>query len=238
MATRTDAIVERFKNHPIVAILLVAGGVVVGLASFTDATRRLFNTASELRPAAPVEIGVTIGSPVVNVRWSGWKAGAADGLWHPVRRTPYENELRLPLTFTNPGKEASTIDAITLRSKAGGRDVTWEAVYEADDAAVVMAAPIEAQIREHRKPLGAFVVAPNGQVTKIIDFVLSDAPEALPPGPYANVLQVRTSASGTWTDRARFLFTIPPDFTLQGVDASGVSFSRYNYWQTFPIDKP
>ena len=46
------------------------------------------------------------------------------------------------------------------------------------------------------------------------------------------------AASTDWLETSRFAFTIPAGFDLEGVDASGVKVYRYNYWQTFPIDKP
>ena len=227
--TRVDVIVARFKDHPATAVLIVAGLVVIALSSFTDATRKMLNVATGLRPGA---VEVTVGSGAVSLRWSAWKAGLGEGLWHPVRRTAYESELRLPLTFMNSGPKALTIVGINVLSEANGRRLSWEAVYEADTTALERNAPVESQIRAHRTQLAPFVIAPNGGVFKIIDFVPSDHPEPLPKGTYRNTLQIRKSSSKDWTDSLRFAFTVPADFELEGGN-----FWGYNHWHTFPISK-
>lgn len=53
--TRVDRSIERIKNNPLVASLIVLGIIVIALASFTDALVRLkqfFSSPPEARPAA------------------------------------------------------------------------------------------------------------------------------------------------------------------------------------------
>ena len=117
----------------------------------------------------------------------------------------------------------------------GGKS-TWEGTYEVDNLPLIPNAPVAPQILQHRTQLLPFALAEsNPIVSKTIDFVPIDHPDALKPGTYKSTLQVKQDSSGEWLNVSTFAFTIPSGFQLHGRDASGIEFYVYDYWQEFEL---
>ena len=67
----------------------------------------------------------------------------------------------------------------------------------------------------------------------ILDLVPLNHEPALSLGSYRNRLQAKLAGEELWVDLLAFDFTIPDDFEL-----TGNRISRYQYWQSFPIEAP
>ena len=232
--TRFDQIMTQLKNHPILALVIVFGLIVISIASFTNAANNIITLARGLLSDKSYEIKGDIRSPAVEVRWNGDSKGS----WsHPIRNVEYENELRLRLSLKNIGNVPANVEGLRIVTNWDGREIIWDGVYEADNLPLIPNTPVGPQIQEHRDQLLPFsITGPNVVAFKTIDFTPINYTEPLTSGTYNNVLEIKESSSGVWLDVLSFTFTIPADFKLVefGLDNSP-RILRYEYWQSFDL---
>lgn len=236
--TRVEQIMAQLKNHPILALVIAFGLIVIGIASFTEATNKIVTLARDLLSDKSYEIKGDIRSPAVEVRWNGYNNR---GWRHPIRNVEYENELRLRLSLKNIGNVPAVVEGLRILTDWDGREIIWEGVYEADNLPLIPAAPIEPQIQKHRNQLLPFsITGRNAVVFKTIDFTPINYTEPLAFGTYKNILQIKESSSDVWLNVLSFTFTIPSDFKLVEFrhGSKSPSILRYWYWQSFDLLQP
>lgn len=227
--TLLDQLLDRMKNHPVVTVLLFVVILLIGLSQFTSATGRLYQQIRALFTETTPHLVVEIPNQTLMLRWNelvnSWR--------HPQKDLRFETELRLPLSFRNDGGKAARIEALRLLSSRQGREITWEALWQARDFKLEPYALVEPQIQAHRDRLVPFSVKP-GETTQqlLIDFVPLDFPRELPPGSYRNRLQAKPAGAQAWQDLLQFDFTVAEDFKL-----SDLHISRYQTWQSFPLKR-
>ena len=221
-----DQLLNRMKNHPLLAVLMVIGIVLIALSQFTVATNKLFTQIKGIFAESSYQLAVELPGETL-LRWNG----LVNSWRHPVKDLSFETELRLPLTIRNSGNQQANIEALRLISQWQGQQITWEAVWSARDFEWERFVPIEAQIQQHRDRLTPFAVeADKPGLAMIIDFAPVDYALELRQGSYRNLLQAKEAGTDGWVDLQQFDFTIPDDFELQGNRVSG-----YQYWQNFPL---
>lgn len=222
-----DQMLIRMKNHPVLAVLIVIGIVLIALSQFTAATNKLFTQIKGVFSESSYQLVVELPDETLMLRWNG----LVNSWRHPVKDLSFETELRLPLRIKNSGNQLANIEALRLISQWQGQQITWEAVWSARDFEAERFAPIEAQIQQHRDRLTPFAVEPDKPgLSMTIDFAPVDYALELRQGSYRNLLQAKQAGTEGWVDLQQFDFTIPDDFEL-----SGTRISRYQYWQSFPL---
>ena len=213
------------KRHPILAVSAVLV-LLLGLSQTPGGKRWLLRTI-DLLTLSPYELAVDIPPEGVMLRWN-----ALVNPWrHPSKELTFETELKLPLVWRNSGGLTARIEAVRLLSEWQGKEIVWEALWEAEEREWDPGSPIETQIQQSRIPLSPFEVEPHAPpLRKVLDFAPLDHPRPLGQGAYHNLLQVKLADKQEWQDLRRFSFFIPADFAL--ADSRGY---RYQYWQPFPV---
>jgi hypothetical protein len=218
-------------KQPLLWIMLLFGAVMLVvmdlLPNFGD---RLMGTHDAPPADADRALTAEIVDHSVLLRWNG----LVNSWRHPSRPIRYETELRLSLALRNDTGRDVEIQQLRLLSEAEERLITWEALWQARSFERDMWAPIDPQIQRYREPLST-VTLEDGEpaLPLMVDFVPLDHTPELPQGGYTNRLQARLSDRDQWVELTAFDFTIPEDFEL-----SGSHVSRYQVWQTFPLNGP
>ncbi len=224
----TDLMLARMKNHPLLAVLMFIGTVLIALSQFTTATGKLFSQVKDLFSESSYQLVAELPDKTLLLRWNG----LVNSWRHPVKNLAFESELRLPLELRNAGNKVAQLDALRIVSQWQGRAITWEAVWTAREFEWERNAPIEPQIQQQRNRLQPFALEPDQPGLRVsIDFVPLDYAQELGKGDYRNQLQAKVAGREDWVDLLRFEFTVPDDFEL-----SGSRISRYQYWQDFPLN--
>jgi hypothetical protein len=224
------SLVERsltqIKRHPVITVAAVLVMLLLGLSQ-TPGGKRWLLRAVDLVSLSPYQLVVNIADEGVMLRWN-----ALVNPWrHPSQDLTFQTELKLPLLLRNTGGWAARIEAVRLLSEVEGKEILWQALWEAEEREWDPGSPIEAQIQQHRSRLTPFEVGSHETPQrKVLDFVPLDHPRPLGRGTYHNLLQVKLADRKDWQDLLRFSFFIPADFALQ--DSRGY---RYQYWQAFPV---
>jgi hypothetical protein len=214
------------KRHPILAISILLVILLLGLSQIPVGKRWLLRTIDFVTLSSH-ELVADIPDEGVMLRWN-----ALVNPWrHPREDLSFETELKLPLVLRNSGGRAARIQAVRLLSEGEGREIVWQALWEAEEWDWDLGSPIEVQIQQHRTPLSPIEVEPHAPPQrKILDFAPLDYPGHLPQGTYRNLLQIKLADRDNWQNLLRFSFSIPADFALE----DGLGF-RYQYWHPFPV---
>ncbi|MGD8589370.1 MAG: hypothetical protein PVG22_11140 [Chromatiales bacterium] len=216
----------QMKRHPIITLVAVLVILLLGLSQIPGGRHWLLRPIHLLTSPA-YELRAEIPAEGVMLRWN-----ALVNPWrHPSQELTFQTELKLPLLLRNSGGLGARIVAVRLLSEVEGKEIVWEALWEAEEREWDPGSPIEAQIQQHRALLTPFVVESHEPPQrKVLDFVPLDHPRPLAQGTYHNLLQVKLADQEKWQDLLRFSFFIPANFTLQ--DSRG---HRYQYWQPFAV---
>ena len=210
-------------------VLIFLGAILIVLSQFTPASGKLFSQIKDLFSESSYQLETDLSDKTLMLRWNG----LVNSWRHPVKDLSFQSELRLPLVLRNAGNKLAQIDALRLVSQWQGRQITWEALWTSRDFEWERNAPIEPQIQKQRDRLNPFVLEADQPGLRIsIDFVPVDYAQELSEGHYRNQLQAKVADTEGWVDLTQFEFTIPDDFEL-----SGSHVSRYQYWQSFPLEQ-
>lgn len=221
-----ERILAQLKRHPIVSAIVVLAALLLVLSQLPGGRPWLLRTL-DLAPLASSELTAEIPPEGVMLRWN-----ALVNPWHhPSKDLTFQTELKLPLLLHNEGVGTAKVEAVRLISERQGKQIVWEALWQAEERQWDPTSPIEAQIQQHRTPLGLIKIGSHGSPQRLVlDFAPIDYPGHLPRGTYHNRLQVKLAGNEKWRNLLRFSFTIPADFALE--DGSGY---RYQYWQPFAV---
>lgn len=226
--TLTDKMLTGIKQHPVLALLVLFGTILIVLSLFTGITMSLYQRDEALFPESNYQLKVVVPDAQVMLRWNG----LVNSWRHPDRDLRFETELRLPVRFFNNGNKTAKIEALRLLSLWQKQQITWEALWTSHSFDVEPMAPIEPQIQQARERLLPFAVEDDeAGLDMTLDFAPLNYAALLRQGSYQNLLQARVAGTEGWVDLLQFEFSIADDFELSGSRVSG-----YQYWHHFPLD--